>query len=441
VICSGVMVEPASGCPEGHSCCRPCYVKELEVRKLCPTCRHPVAGEQKLVRVRPLEGMVSQLRLRCKHGEGCKGNEAAEAGPPAAKRARLAPAASMTVEVLRAELRQRGLDSMGNKPGLVARLEEDRQKDGGCRWRGRVGELPAHLGGECAWETVKCPNKGCTASLLRKELPAHDATCENRAVKCGHCNTEVMRRSLAEHEGRCGSASVECPNEGCSVRQQRWTMNVHRADCQQEEVTCPCPGCDARLLRKGIDAHVKATHLLSPEQQLQRLWRENARLQTKAESEQRLAAASPTSFIFNWRADGWGDGYFLSETCDLGDGVTGNCVFHSCSSGPERSYFIGYGIKGRAKCKVHVILSILDKHDKVLLSLPEIGTAAEPTEHKFTAVPHWGRNFRPTAEEKAQSERADGSIRLRAVVRLFLEERAALAAPGVSAVVVQAYPV
>ena len=140
------------------------------------------------------------------------------AGPPAAKRARLAPAASMKVEVLRAELRQRRLDSTGNKPGLVARVEEDRQKDGGCRWRGRVGQLPAHLGGECAWETVKCSNEGCTASPLRKELPAHDATCENCAVKCGHCSTEVMRRSLAEHEGqRLSSAQTRaagCDREG-----------------------------------------------------------------------------------------------------------------------------------------------------------------------------------------------------------------------------------
>jgi hypothetical protein len=169
---------------------------------------------------------------------------------------------------------------------------------------------------------------------------------------------------------------------------------------------------------------VQATHLLSPEKQLQTLWREVARLRAKSESEQHLAVASPTSFIFNWHADGWGDGHFQSETCDLGDGVTVNCVFQSRSSDPEHSHFIGYGIKGRAKCKVHVTLSILDKHDKVLRSLPDIGTAAAPSEQvepDFKVLSGWGREFTPTAEEKVQSERADGSIRLRAVVRLFLD--------------------
>ena len=209
VICSGVMVEPVSGCPEGHSCCRICYGKALRVKKQCPSCRHPVADPEPrlmhhrgpvstvpsegLVRMRPLDGMIARLRLRCDHAEGGKGNETAEEGTPAAA---------------------------------------------GCGWRGRVGELAAHRG-ECLWAPVKCPDKSCTASLLRKDLPEHDATCGTRTVLCGFCEQELMCRSLAEHERSCPSVVIRCTNEGCFVRCVRGAMVQHRAThCQQEKVTC-----------------------------------------------------------------------------------------------------------------------------------------------------------------------------------------------------------
>jgi len=56
VVCSGLMVEPTSGCPDGHSFCRACYVKK---HKGCPTCRNAV-DKRKLVRNRPLEGMSTR---------------------------------------------------------------------------------------------------------------------------------------------------------------------------------------------------------------------------------------------------------------------------------------------------------------------------------------------------------------------------------------------
>jgi len=67
---------------------------------------------------------------------------------------------------------------------------------------------------------------------------------------------------------------------------------------------------------------------------------------------------------------------------------------------------------------VHATFSILDTNDKTLREI-HWGTASEPEPHDFTADS--GDYFTPTAEEKAQSVRADGSIRLRAVVRLFLD--------------------
>ena len=61
--------------------------------------------------------------------------------------------------------------------------------------------------------------------------------------------------------------------------------------------------------------------------------------------------------------------------------------------------------------------TILDKHDKTLRHVYEVGTATAPT-HRYRLT---AKNFTPTAEEKEQSVRTDVSIRLRAEVRLFLD--------------------
>ena len=173
-----------------------------------------------------------------------------------------------------------------------------------------------------------------------------------------------------------------------------------------------------------MDAHVDARHLGSAGKQLQLLWGENARLAAAAESEQRLAGASPMSWAFNWRADGWGPGEFKSETRDIGERVSVQCLLQWSACDPLHSHFIGYEMKGIDQCKVHVTCSILDKHDKILRTVHEQGTATAPFAQVFTSSIVWGQAFTPTAEEKAQSVRADGSIRLRAEVRLFLERDA-----------------
>jgi hypothetical protein len=40
-VCTDLMEQPTSGCPEGHAACRKCYVECLARNKECPQCRHP----------------------------------------------------------------------------------------------------------------------------------------------------------------------------------------------------------------------------------------------------------------------------------------------------------------------------------------------------------------------------------------------------------------
>ena len=214
------------------------------------------------------------------------------------------------------------------------------------------------------------------------------------------------------HELICRYAKIECQNEGCSVVHIRALTDRHRAECGHEKCTCLCPGCDERLPRKDMNAHVRAQHMQNAEEQLQLLWRQTA----ASESEQRLAAGAQTSWVFNWRADGWQPSRFRSETHVWGEAVSGWCEFQGAVDHSDKP-FITLRIWRTENCRVHATFSILDKHDKILRQVVEIGTADAPQ----TVVFFMGDPFEVTAAEKAQSVRADGSFRLRAVVRLFLD--------------------
>ncbi|KAJ1486642.1 hypothetical protein T484DRAFT_1943020 [Baffinella frigidus] len=427
-LCKGLLVKPTSGCRRGCSFCRICYRGHLLQRKDCPTCSSPVADEKNLVHNRPLEDMIAELNMRCSKDAMENGeDEAAEAGPPAAKRAK---AVTMTSEALRKELGERGLGTGGERAELVTRLNKDRKTGGGglgeeeegCPWKGQVGQLEAHRR-KCGWVPVKCPNEGCTESPCRKDLPEHTSRCGT----CRHCNTQ-MRGSLAEHEARCPYAEIECPNEskGCRVRHERGSMNIHLEECKHQEVACRVQGCDARFPRKDERSHLNTRHPPSTELAMSLLGR-IAALEGRvaaAESEQCHAAASPTSWVFNWKADGWGMGRFQSETRDFGAGVTGWCVLKVASPDLEDSHFLGYYIQGNPgstfKCRTHVTFSILDKHDATLRTVFEVGSLEEPAAEEFKGMAFAGWGFTPTEGEKAQSVRADGSVVLRAEMRLFL---------------------
>jgi len=237
-----------------------------------------------------------------------------------------------------------------------------------CAWRGCVGQLAAHLG-ECEWEPANCLNAGCADSPLPKDV-----------------------REI-----------IECPNEGCSEQRERGSMHVHRPDSGQGEEDDDMEtqsdlssllsrdgheeGCDARLLREDMAAHAEATVHLDAEA-------------THLDSAVELEAI-----------------HLDSEVELLQSAWSQNFALEGSGTELERESLI----EGKTKCRVHITLSILDKHGKILREVHKLGTATEPAEEDFTVFPHWAGAFTPTAVEKAQSVRADGSIRLRAEVRLFLD--------------------
>jgi len=73
---------------------------------------------------------------------------------------------------------------------------------------------------------------------------------------------------------------------------------------------------------------------------------------------------------------------------------------------------------------MHATFSIIDANDETLGKAHGLGTAAAPNEDNLSDGLYSGSHFTTTAEEKAHSVPVDGSIKLRAVVRLFLDGEA-----------------
>lgn len=209
--CFSVMFEPVSGCPEGHSFCRRCYMKMLEHKRECPTCRHPVEDEKRLVRNRPLEGVIAELRVRCMHAPEESGNnfKGQFFGSRAADLALESAFANLAVADAKQRVRKAAREGLG-----------------GCQWRGKVAELSAHLE-SCCWTQVKCPRAWCGMLLLRKDWEEHEAACWRSRVPCRHCGRDVDGGALVEHEARCQWTHAERPGRlRCYALQQGRTARA-----------------------------------------------------------------------------------------------------------------------------------------------------------------------------------------------------------------------
>jgi hypothetical protein len=446
-VCFMVLEHPTTGCPEGHALCRQCYVAELHKRKECPTCQH-ATDETRLQRCRPLEGLIGQLRTRCKNGPaGAGGGEGG--APPSAKRAKLEPAQSMSVGDLREELGRGGLDTKGKKGELAVRLEEHRRSDAGvegaqrCSWRGRVCELAGHLAESCLHEPVKCPNAaaGCKESMLRKDSALHASeTCNYRQNRCAHCGNAFEARALVGHEGNCPEAQIECPNAGCGVTAARRGMGEHRGVCGREKVECPCPGCEERMARANVEQHVAASgaehvrrawkkvagqdaEVVGLKEKVAELEEKVAKMEEKAVEQGSVIAVLQKALtrVFTWSTDSdWTR--VDSNTYTFTDGLRGHC--YNNFSQNLHPYYIGFTLEEGPVCTMHYKCSILDKHDKVLrvVSATEYGDFRNPPTKTAAIGRGMGAGFTLTAADKAGAVRADGSIKLRMVVHLYLPE-------------------
>ncbi|KAJ1469389.1 hypothetical protein T484DRAFT_1851979 [Baffinella frigidus] len=392
-VCLMVLGEPTVGCPEGHTLCRRCYIAELQKRQQCPVCSH-ATDESRLQRCRPLEGLIGQLRTRCKNGPDdldCHGGGQGGAAPRA-KRAKLEPA------------HQR------NDAG-----QEGAQR---CSWRGRVCELVGHLSESCGFEAVKCPNAvaSCTESVLRKDAARHASeTCVYRTNRFdahggswgelgGGCpEAQVGRRdeeraaraevgdhveghtsgALHQRSGRRAATEMEdqvvvleekvdaldgtLAGQSEALQKQGSVIVKQRGDIAglQEKV-----GGQGRVIGTlrgeiaGLRGDMEKQHAVVAtlqqkvaEQALEMVGQTSAihALQRRAEALTR---------VFTWSTDAaWSGRKSLPYT--FTDGVRGHC-FNGKPGDKTCTYGMGFALEEGPACTMHFKCSVLDKDDKVL---------------------------------------------------------------------------
>lgn len=178
-LCHDVIQRPTTVCSEGHTYCREC-VENVPPPRRCPMCRCDVLPT--LMLNRPLQNMISRLRVQCKHAVS-SGDE------PASNRQR-------------------------TDDGACAR--------GGCTWTGTIETLAAHLADECRFADILCGNEGCLERMHRDALEAHRLTCPHRLVTCEDCEESVSAKLLEKHRRTCPKVPVTCPF--CNESMKRETL-------------------------------------------------------------------------------------------------------------------------------------------------------------------------------------------------------------------------
>ena len=398
-LCFGVMFEPMSGCKQGHAFCKFCITNELVHRKRCPVCRDNIDSNAALIPNRPLAGMISQLRVECEHRQTPE-----DVGDTAIDEVvdDVVGAKRNTVSRSSGVAQKRVKTSVSEEHSGQKNVDQLKIEGGFCNWIGTMGQLASHIS-VCDWAVVNCPTAGCKEKMARHLIGEHRKTCTGYGM---------------------------CPNEGCGVMHLIESMNLHMAVCKYEKIICPGPGCGASILRFELHAHVAGFHVSASVNnavdQLVEAWNFQKLYVATLVSEQQYASVpdgvTPSTYVttrtFNWRVDGWSPGRFDSHVSNFGGGVVGFCcLFYSKKE--ECSHFVGATFKGIGVCKTHTTFELLGPTDRCVRVVCTSGPLTAPTLKDYSKMNAFGINFTPTADDKTKSVRADGSFRMRAVIRLF----------------------
>lgn len=418
VLCFGVMHDPASGCPEGHTFCRECIIKEHHNRPKCPVCRFPKAYDKALTRNRPLQGVIAQLRVRCELGPKLPANSPEIFDGAGGKKLKTLTSTliltDMTVPMLAKELADRSLMVSGSKASLVHRLQERLEKENfqaaTCDWVGRVDEVLSH-NSKCGWVKIPCTTTGCLVTPNRRDFDEHRRIC---------------------------TPIITCPNEGCFAMFQVTNAALHYAKCEMEDIICPGHSCGMTIKRHEYKKHVTDNHMTTAGvvMQMQRdtlrynAWKSEMNY---AQSKNHGGITDSTflsTLIINWScgeaprySDGWAPGpqrgVFRSEPHMFEKGGRAQCFMKKMD---DTLYHVGVSFLDIGPCKLHLTFELLDNRDQGHRTVWAMGSENGPVTHDFTTVLSKGFSFSTDPREKTMCTRPNGSVRFRVVLRLFREK-------------------
>jgi len=207
-----------------------------------------------------------------------------------------------------------------------------------------------------------------------------------------------------------------------------------------EEVACPCPGCEERMARADVEQHVAVPGA----EHVRKAWRRAEEVEEKVAGQDKKVAGleekvakmeekavemgsviavlqKALTRVFTW-STGRDCRDMDSDTYTFTDGVRGRCYNKKAQN--EHTHWMGFALTEGPECTLHFKCSILDKNDKVLrvVSAPGVSDFREPPVNTAPIGHGMGAAFNLTAADKVWAVRADGSIKLRMVVHLYLPE-------------------
>jgi hypothetical protein len=419
VLCFGVMQQPVTACPDGHSFCAECLSKEHRIRLKCPVCRFPKDATKSVVRNRPLEGIISQLRIRCEFGPTLAPNTEEASDGSDAKRGKFMSLADMTVPMLVKQLTDRSLMVSGSKASLVIRLQErldsEQFERAKCKWVGCMDELADH-NAKCGWSIVPCTTAGCLAVVQRRNIEEHIRTC---------------------------TPIISCPNVGCECMFPVTNTVSHLAKCEWEEIVCPCKECSKVLFRADLKKHLTDHHMSAnaTAMNLHTIALRNDAMISEMNYQQNNNGHSDSwhlsTRIINWAcglqacltrekrySDGWGPGpshgVFRSEPFAFDKGGKAQAFVKKLGTD---SYSIGVSFVDIGVCRMHLTFALLDKNDQDQRIVWTFGSNMNPANIDFSNTLSKGGLLTTNHSEKRACTRDDGSVRFRVVIRLFRENK------------------
>ncbi|KAJ7353888.1 hypothetical protein OS493_031595 [Desmophyllum pertusum] len=129
-----------------------------------------------------------------------------------------------------------------------------------CKWTGELRSVQAHES-NCNFVGVKCTNKDCEATPLRKDLDSHVTNeCPKRRVECHYCRTSFVWYKRQDHFDVCEKYPMTCLQRCGENKIPREKMNDHiEQSCPHTKVECTFAliGCKEKVQRRTISDHVK----------------------------------------------------------------------------------------------------------------------------------------------------------------------------------------
>jgi hypothetical protein len=235
----------------GHTFCKECLIKSIQMNQKCPTCRNPTS-KQTIFPNFWCKSQMEELYIICsickwdgKYGQHLCPKE--KLFCPHRECAENFPREEMSI----------------HKESCLYRTEKCV-----CGVSYVFARKKNHMS-KCPKKIVSCKNSlyGCDNKIELGKLTFHLKKCKHVPMMCGFkdCKVTVSILLLEKHKEECEyrpDKEITCKNIDCVVKCKRTDMDKHRDECPNEIVDCIAEeiGCKWGGMRSLLDDHLKTDY-------------------------------------------------------------------------------------------------------------------------------------------------------------------------------------